>query len=121
VADSRRTLVIALAFVLAVGGAFLFASRASQRAHHFRTASEPIHGWMSIPFIAHSHHVPPSVLFQAIGVEPLQPRDHRSVRHLAHQLHRPVPEILAKLQTAIDGAAQSPAKPPAPVPNGPPR
>jgi hypothetical protein len=105
--NSRRTLVIGLAFLLAIAGALLFASRASRQAHHFRTANEPIHGWMSIPFIAHSHHVPASLLFEAIGVQPRQPRDHRSLRHIAHELNRPVPEVIAQLQKAID-AAQSP-------------
>jgi hypothetical protein len=105
---SRRTLAIGLAFVLAIGGAFLFASRASRRARQFHHANEPIHGWMSIPFIAHTHHVPPSVLFQAIGVEPLRPRDHRSVRHIARQLNRPLPEVIAELQRAIDAASQPP-------------
>jgi len=104
----RRTLAVGLAFVLAMGGAFLFASRASRRARHFHTANEPIHGWMSIPFIAHSHHVPASVLFQAIGVTPRQPRDRRSVRHIARDLSRPVPELIAQLQRAIDAAAQPP-------------
>jgi hypothetical protein len=104
----RRTLAIGLAFVLAMGGAFLFGYRASRRAHQFHSADEPIHGWMSIPFIAHSHHIPSSVLFQAIGVEQLKPHDHRSVRHIAHELHRPVPELIAQLQRAIDAAAQPP-------------
>ncbi len=104
----RRTLAIGLAFVLAIGGAFLFASRASRRAHHIFSTDEPIHGWMSIPFIAHTHHVPAAVLFQAIGVEPLRPRDRRSVRHIARQLHRPVPQVIAQLQSAIDAAAQPP-------------
>jgi len=94
--------------VVAIGGAFLFASRASRRVHQFHSADEPIHGWMSIPFIAHTHHVPASVLFQAIGVEPLLPRDHRSVRHIARQLHRPVPELIAQLQRAVDAASQPP-------------
>ena len=106
--NSRRTLVIALAFLLAIAGALLFASRASRQAHHFRTANEPIHGWMSIPFIAHTHHVPASVLFEAIGVQPLQPHDHRSVRHIAHELKRPVPEVVAQLQRALAAAAHPP-------------
>jgi len=97
-------LVIALAFLLAIAGALLLAARASRQAHHLRTADEPIHGWMSIPFIAHTHHVPASVLFEAIGVQPLQPHDHRSVRHIAHELNRPVPELIAQLQKAIDAA-----------------
>jgi len=101
-------LAIGLAFVLAIGGVVLFASRASRRARQIRNANEPIHGWMSIPFIAHTHHVPASVLFQAIGVRPLQPRDHRSVRHIARELNRPVPELIDQLQRAIDAAAQPP-------------
>jgi hypothetical protein len=59
---------------------------------------------MSIPFIAHTHHVPAAVLFQAIGVQPRAPRDRRSVRHLARELHRPVPELIAQLERAIDAA-----------------
>lgn len=105
--NSRRTLAIALAFLLAIAGALLFASRASRQAHHLRTSNEPIHGWMSIPFIAHTHHVPASMLFEAIGVEPRQPHDHRSVRRIAHELNRPVPEVIAQLQKAIDAARPS--------------
>ena len=63
---------------------------------------------MSIPFIAHTHHVPASVLFAAIGVQPREPRDRRSVRHIAHELNRPVPEVIAQLQKAIDQARQQP-------------
>ena len=109
--NPRRTLAIALAFLLAIAGALLFASRASRQAHHLRTANEPIHGWMSIPFIAHTHHVPASMLFEAIGVQPRQPHDHRSVRHIARELNRPVPEVIAQLQKAID-AARPPRGPP---------
>ena len=109
--NSRRTLAIALAFLLAIAGALLFASRASRQAHHLRTANEPIHGWMSIPFIAHTHHLPASMLFEAIGVQPRQPHDHRSVRHIARELNRPVPEVIAQLQKAVD-AARPPGGPP---------
>jgi len=102
---------MALAFVLAIAGVLVFASRATRQARHFRTMDQPIHGWMSIPFIAHTHHVPPSVLFQAIGVQPHWPRDHRSVRHIARELDRPVPEVIAELQRAIDQAKQPPGGP----------
>ena len=100
----KRTLAFGLAFLLAVGGVVLFAARATRRARELHNASEPIHAWMSIPFIAHTHHVPPALLFQAIGVEPRKPRDRRSVRHLAPELNRPVPEVIAQLQHAIDQA-----------------
>ncbi|MBZ5625026.1 MAG: hypothetical protein LAQ69_40940 [Acidobacteriia bacterium] len=104
----RRTLVVALAFMLAIAGTFVFASRASRRARHIRTENEPIRAWMSVPFIAHTHHVPASVLFQAIGVHPREPQNRRSVRHIARDLNRPVPELIAQLQRAIDAAAQPP-------------
>ena len=100
----RRTLAVGLAFLLAIAGTFVFAYRAGQRARQIRTENEPIHAWMSVPFIAHTHHVPASVLFQAIGVQPQAPHDRRSVRHIARDLNRSVPELIAQLQRAIDAA-----------------
>jgi hypothetical protein len=103
----QRTLAVGLAFVLAIAGTLTFASRASRRVRQIHTANEPIREWMSVPFVAHTHHVPASVLFQAIGVRPREPHDRRSVRRIAHELNRPVPEVIAELQHAID-AAKSP-------------
>jgi hypothetical protein len=108
----RRTLAVALAFILAITGTFVFAYRAGRRARHIRTENEPVRAWMSVPFIAHTHHIPASVLFQAIGVHPQEPRDRRSVRHIARDLNRPVPELIAQLQRAIDAAAHPPGGPP---------
>ncbi|MGA2771650.1 MAG: hypothetical protein ABSG26_12630 [Bryobacteraceae bacterium] len=104
----RRTLAVGLAFLLAIAGTFVFAYRAGRRARHIRAENEPIRAWMSVPFIAHAHHVPASVLFQAIGVHPQEAHDRRSVRHIAHDLNRPVPDLIAQLQRAIDAAAQPP-------------
>src|SRR5271157_1779989 len=101
----RRTLAIGLAFVLAITGTFVFASRAGRRARQMRAENEPIRAWMTVPFIAHTHHLPASVLFQAIGVHPREPHDRRSVRRIARDLNRPVPELIAQLQRAIDAAA----------------
>jgi hypothetical protein len=107
----QRILIVALAFMLAIAGTFMFAYRAGRRARQIHAASEPIRDWMSVPFIAHSHHVPASVLFQALGVEPRQPRDRRSIRHLARDLKRPVPDVIAQLQRAIDAAKRPPGGP----------
>ena len=103
-----RGLVLAIAFLLAIAATFSFAYRAGRMARHIRAENEPIRPWMSVPFIAHTHHVPASVLFAAIGVEPRKPHDRRSVRHLAHDQNRPVPEVIAQLQHAIDIAKQPP-------------
>jgi hypothetical protein len=101
-----------VAFLLAIAATFMFAYRAGRRARHLRAENEPIRAWMSVPFIAHTHHVPASVLFQAIGIQPRQPHDRRTVRHLAHDLNRPVPELIGQLQHAIDAAKQPPGSQP---------
>jgi len=98
--------------MLAIAATFIFASRASRQVRHIHTANEPIREWMSVPFIAHAHHLPASVLFQAIGVHPREPYDRRSVRHIARDLKRPVPDLMTQLQRAIDAAAQPPGGPP---------
>jgi hypothetical protein len=108
----RRTVFVGLAFLLAIAGTFVFAYRAGRNARHIRTENEPIHAWMSVPFIAHTHHVPASVLFQAIGIAPREPHDRRSVRQIARDLNRPVRELTTQLQRAIAAAAQPPGGPP---------
>jgi hypothetical protein len=104
----RRTLAVGLAFAVAITGTFVFAYRAGRRARHIRAENEPIRAWMSVPFIAHAHHIPTSALFQAIGVQPREPHDRRSIRRIARDLNRPVPDLMAQLQRAIDAAAQPP-------------
>ena len=104
----RTALLIGLAFLLAVAGTFVFAYRAGRRARMLRWENQPIRAWMSVPFIAHTHHVPPSELFAAIGVQPREPHDRRSVRRLAHDLNRPVPQLMRELQRALDAPPQKP-------------
>ena len=98
--------VLGLAFLIAITGTFVFAYRAGRHARQIRSANEPIRAWMSIPFIAHTRHVPAQALFQAIGLQP-EPHDRRSIRHIAHDLKRPVPDLMSQLQRAIDAAAHS--------------
>ena len=100
----QRGLAIGVLFLLALAGTFVFAFRAGRHARRLHWESEPIRAWMSVPFIAHAHHVPPSTLFQAIGVQPREHPDRRSIRHIAHDAHRPVPEVMDELQRAIDAA-----------------
>ena len=109
----RRALVIGLAFVLAVACTFVFAYRAGRMARRIHAENEPIRAWMSVPFIAHAHHLPASTLFQAIGVQPRLPHDRRSIRHIAHDTNRSVPELMSELQRAIDGASHQPPGGPA--------
>ena len=99
-------LVLGLAFLLAITGTFVFAYRAGRHARQIRSADEPIRPWMSIPFIAHTRHVPAALLFQAIELQP-EPHDRRSIRHIAHDLKRPVPDLIAQLQRTVDAAAHA--------------
>jgi hypothetical protein len=67
---------------------------------------------MSIPFVAHAHHVSPEMLYRALGVQPIEPRDRRPIRRLARELNRPVPEVIAQIEQAIrkaGGQAPEPA------------
>ena len=95
-----RLLLLGLAFVLAIAGTFVFAFRAGAHARRIRHQNDPVHPWMSVPFIAHTHHVPPEILFQAIGVQPRE-RDRRPLRQIARAEHKPVAELVRDLENAI--------------------
>jgi hypothetical protein len=98
----RRTIfLIVVSFLLAICLTFLFAFRAGRNARYMRWGQEPIRAWMSVPFIAHVHHVPEEALFQAIGLEPKQPRDRRPLRRIAREEKRPVDELIRELNQAI--------------------
>jgi hypothetical protein len=58
---------------------------------------------MTVPFIAHTHHVPPEVLFQAIG-EPPHQHDRRPLRVIARQKGQPVTVLIASLEKALVSA-----------------
>jgi hypothetical protein len=96
----RRTLLLAAGLILAIALTFVFGYRAGRQARLIRWGNEPIHSWMSVPFIAHAHHVPPEILYHAIGLTP-QPRDRRPLRRIARDEKRPVQQIVQDLDAAI--------------------
>ncbi len=102
-----------MVFVVAIGLTFLFGYRAGHAARLMRWGKEPIHGWMNIPFIAHAHHVSPSVLYQALGVEPL-PKDRRPLRRIARDKKRSVDELIQILNKAIEQNRDHPPDQPRP-------
>ena len=55
---------------------------------------------MSVPFIAHTHHVPAQVLFRAIGLPPDQ-RDRRPLYRIARDVNRPVGVLIGDLERAV--------------------
>jgi len=112
----RRTLqalqwhhwLVAAALVLALGFTGLHAYRAVSAAIYWNyNRDEPIQGWMSVGFVAHSYHVPPRILYQAIGLPPKP--DKRPLRIIAKAQNRPVDAVKASLQNAIVHARYPPS------------
>ena len=98
-------MILAVIFLAAIALTFVFGYRAGRQARMIRRQNEPIHGWMTIPFIAHAHHVPADVLYRAIGAEP-RPKDRRPIRRIAHEQRRPLDQLIKQLNAALarDGA-----------------
>lgn len=101
-----RLLILSVAFCVAIAGTFIFAFRAGRYAHQLRWENEPIRPWMSIPFIAHTHHVPSALLFHAIGVEP-HPHDRRPIGTIAREQGRPVADVARDLERALASAGHT--------------
>jgi hypothetical protein len=99
----QRTLVLAAAFIVAIGVTFFFGYRAGRTARRVRWQNEPIRSWMSVPFVAHTHHVREEALFGALHL-PRSPRDHRPIRDIARAEKRPVSELIGDLEDAIENA-----------------
>jgi len=76
--------------------------------------NEPIRPWMSVPFIAHTHHVPARILYRAIGLDPF-PQDRRPIGAIAREQHRPVADVVRDLEHALVAAGHvHPAPEPSP-------
>ena len=96
-----RQWALALAFLLCLSVTAFFVVRAVRPAvywHHHR--DESIRPWMHLGYIAHSYHVPPLVLYQALGL-PREPPDRRPIRDIARAQRRSVHEVIAILQNAV--------------------
>jgi hypothetical protein len=102
-----RKLIIAVALIVAIAGTFVFGFRAGRHVRRIRWQNEPIRPWMSVPFIAHTHHVRPEILYQAIGLPPDQ-RDRRPLRRIAREEKRPVADMIRDLESAIASAPRGP-------------
>src|SRR5438045_5626920 len=112
----RQWLVVAL-FLVAVVVTSLLMVRAVRRAVYWRFhRDEPVRPWMSVPYVAHSYHVPPQVLYEALGI-PHPPHDHRPIKEIAEEQNRSLDEVIATLQRAIarERVSPSPASPPTPA------
>ena len=89
-----------------MAGTFIFAYRAGRNARRLRWENEPIRPWMSVMFIAHTHHVPPALLYRALGMQP-QTHDRRPLRLLAREEHRPVADLILDIERALAAAGHT--------------
>lgn len=117
----NRRLLLGFAFVFVSLLTINFAIRGVQHGRRLRAGpDEPIKGWMNIGYIAHSYHVPPDVIHQALGLPP--ERDRRPLVRIAVDSGRTTDVVIADVMTAIQQfrAARS-ADPNAPPPPDRPR
>jgi len=101
-----RLLILAVAFCVAIAGTLIFGFRAGRHARRLHFENEPIRPWMSVPFIAHTHHIPSAILYHAIGLEP-QPHDRRPLRAIAREEHRPVEDMIRDVERALASAGHT--------------
>lgn len=104
-----------LAFVVVIAVTILFAIRTVRQALYWHShRDEPIHGWMTVGYVAHSYHVPPHVLYKALGL-PHKPPDKRPLREIAAAQNRSMDDVRTVLMDAIVHAR--PPYPPPPPPD----
>lgn len=110
-----RQWLVLVAFGAALCVTGLFAARTIQNALYWRAhTDEPIRGWMTIGYVAHSYHVPPHVLYKALGL-PHKPPDKRPLREIVGAQNRSMDDVRAVLMDAITHAR--PPYPPPPPPD----
>ncbi|MGI8469447.1 MAG: hypothetical protein ACR2N3_13440 [Pyrinomonadaceae bacterium] len=107
--------LVAAAFLLVLAFTGFYAFRAANNAIYWHYhADEPMQGWMTVGYVAHAYHVPPHILYQALGL-PLKPPDKRTLLDIANAQNRSPDDVKAVLQDAIIHA-RPPYPPPAPPP-----
>ncbi len=109
----RRLLLIAFLLALSFTG-FHVVRTVRDAIYWHQHRDEPIEGWMSVGFVAHSYHVPPHVLLMAIGLPAGPPPDRRPLETIASAQGRSVEQLTAILQNAI--VHSRPPYPPPPPP-----
>ncbi len=105
-----RQIILPLALIVAIALTFVFGFRAGHRARRIHLQNEPIRAWMSVPFIAHTHHVKPEVLFEAAGVRQPNLHDRRSLRKIAREEKRPVDQVIHDVENAIATEREDPVR-----------
>jgi hypothetical protein len=104
-----RDWILVLGLLLSLAVIVIFGIRALRHVPR-SLVDEPMRPWMSVPYIAHSYHVPPHVLLTALGL-PSKPPDKRPILVIARAQKRTVQTVEADLQNAIIQARLSSPSP----------
>jgi hypothetical protein len=114
---SRFQKLILLAFLVALSFTAVRVVRTvSDMAYWHYHQDEPLNAWMNLHYVAHSYHIPPHVLYQALNL-PHKPPDKRSLKTLSKSLDMPFETLKAKLEQAIIHARPPYPPPPPPSPH----
>lgn len=96
---ARRAVVAA--FALAALASLFFGTRFVVHAIYWSShRDEPIAGWMTVGYVAHSYDVEPGLLREALGA-PAGAPDRRPIAEIAAELGLTTDEALALLREAI--------------------
>lgn len=79
------------------------------------TDAELIRDWMTIPFLSKMYHVPPSVIFDSLGIPP-QSNQEKSLKQLNEEYYPQTPGIVLEMVKAAVRAALPEAPPLTPLP-----
>jgi hypothetical protein len=85
------TLTLALVFIIRAGVFFVY-----WQQHR----DEPIEGWMTVRYVAHSYRVDPRIVHDAIGLPKTGP-DRRPLIRIAREDGEPLDEITGRIISAI--------------------
>ncbi len=105
--------------LIALGGTALAANatvRAIQSFHQQQSQAQAgdvhlLQSWMTIPYIAHTYHIPESVLYQSLQQDP-HTAHHKTLAMLAAKSKLPVKVIIQDVQnTILQYRKQHPFKP----------
>jgi hypothetical protein len=73
--------------------------------------------WMTIPYIAHTYHIPETYLYSQLQLPDSLALHHTTLHLLAMRYHRPIDHLVSQLQGAITNYRKKhPLRPPPPSP-----
>ena len=106
----RVKLILTCSLLLLAIGSTVFAAentvgayRSFVRMHELAGEGDvrTIGPWMTIPYIAHTYHVPEGYLYRTLRIADTRPPRHTTLRTLASRYQRPVDALIRTLQMAI--------------------